>query len=146
MDIKLVERLYNRRFWFSIGMTIGIVTYFGIEAAQPYYAGMPAEKILEPLKFAGLAIGMLFVIIQGRDDRALKRDPQLKEALNDEMMQLYRLKASRLGLACAMISAFLIGGLPGVAEMELPVKSACFIVLTAALLGTVIPLWVYMRR
>lgn len=144
MNMKLVERLYNRRFWLTLGMTSGLTVYFSMEIARPYFADMPVEKILTATGFFGLAACMLCAFILGRGERIIRNDYRLREALNDERMRYDRLKACKWGCATAMVTAFLIGGLP--VDLPLTVRSAGFIILLATFLGTAIPLLIYMKK
>lgn len=146
MDMKLLDRLYNRKFWLTIGVTAGLTVYFGIEIVLPYFSGTPSENILVSVKFMGLAATALSAFILSRDDRIMKKDPSLREALDDERMRHDRLKACRWGCMAAFTSAFLMGSLSTLTGLPLNAVSASFTILLATFLGMAIPLLIYMKK
>jgi hypothetical protein len=146
MDAKLVERLYNRRFWGLMVMSLFMVGYIGGEIAEPFFADTPAGKVINSAKFFCLSLMLASVMIYDRGMREIKKRPELAEVLNDELMRHNRGKAFGWGWGAAILATFLLGTLPPLIGWSLPTKSACYIVAMAAWLGFIIPMFIYMKR
>jgi hypothetical protein len=146
MDANLVERLYNRRFWGLMVMSVFMTAWLGGEIAEPFMADSPAAKIIHSAKFLCVSLMLASVRIYDRGMREIKKKPELREVLTDELWRHNRGKAYGWGWGAAIITAFIVGTFPSLFDCSLPMKSACFIVAMAAWLGFAIPMFTYMKR
>ncbi len=146
MDAKLVERLYNRRFWTLSVMSVFMTGFIGGEIAEPFFAGTAAGKIIHSAKFLCLSLMLLSVMIHDRSLRAIRKNPELREVLADELWRHNRGRAFGWGWGAALMAALFLGTFVPLLEWSLPVASACFIVFMAAWLGFIIPMLVSMKR
>lgn len=141
MDMKLLDRLYNRRFWFLLGTTIGITVFFGAKSVEPLLKNPPQYSILSPAQIVGFVIFLLFMIPLAIDEIKVKKNAELREALFDELYRQYQFKACQSGFITAIVASFFLSS-----STHIPTASACNIILLATSLGASIPLLIYMKK
>jgi hypothetical protein len=129
-----------------MAMSVFMTGHLGGEIAEPFFADTPAGKIIHSAKFLCLSFMLASVMINDKGMREIKKRPELREVLNDELMRHNRRKAFEWGWGAGFITAILVGSLPPLFDWSLPAKSACYIVAMAAWLGFAIPMFIYMKR
>ncbi len=98
MDAKLIEKLDRRRYKYLLWMTIVLGLGYPAFIFKNFF---PSDKFLSPLFIIGCIGAFLFIallIAWGVEYSNIKKDPELKAALNDELYILHGYKSMQCSL------------------------------------------------
>ena len=147
--IEQIERIDKRRYRLNLLRTVALLLFVGGVLARtivPEGTPLWSDFIL----FAyGLGCGLTIVIniaflrLAGR----IRRDPELNEALNNEMYSHYTLRSALCGYYAAMGVGLVLGGMTWhrFGNVDIPGEVCCLAILFAGVLAQSVALSVYDR-
>lgn len=145
MDAQLIEQLDRKRYKSLLWLTIGLSALF-VSMIAPEISQHPTARTLGPL--LGIPGAVIFFIALLKDKavkKEIKRNREIEEALNNELIRLYRYKSSRNALIAVTISAVVLcctaRWMPG-----LSVKTACLTILYVGSLSMYVSQLVYLKK
>lgn len=145
MDAQLIERLDQRRYKTLLWQTIGFAVFFAGVIAGPHISGRAAE--ITACFITGLGVGLFLVATfkSSRNERAIKSDPELREALNNELIKLYRYKALMWSFYTTLATAFILY-MASEWWTALTARLACVTIIYTACLSLMIARLIYLKR
>jgi hypothetical protein len=147
MDAKLIEKLDRRRYKYLLWQTVGFALVF-------------PEVLVDKFPFEPRILNIIFVFVVGigaglflaatfkssRNERCIKSDPALRDAVNNELVVLYgykSLKQAAIATLTTAVALFLLSDWwPGIITARL----ACLLVIYIGILTLKISQLVYLRR
>lgn len=140
MYAQLIEKLDRRRYKHLLWQTIGFALLIPAIYFSPTLGGMG---------FPVLVVIVVWVIvmaqISGANERRIKRDPELRRALNNELIVLYRYKSRRVAYWATLITALAVY-LISATVPDLTARLACLVIIYVAGMSQLIAQLVYFRR
>jgi hypothetical protein len=147
MDAKLIEKLDKRRYRYLLYTTIGAVLYMPGLIFDRHMVENKAvvEFILGATSFIGFAMIIGFAIAAWNNARTIKSDPDLKAALNNEMVRLYNHKSMKWAAGTALIVSFLMDVLARWFIPEISIHGICMTIYFSTALAGAISRLIYMK-
>ena len=147
--IEQIERIDKRRYRLNLWRTIAMVLFVGgVLVRSVVSEGTPLwSNFIEFFYGIGcgltLVINIAFVRLTGR----IRRDPELNEALNNEMYSHYTLRSALCGYYAAMGVGLVLGGMTWhrFGNVDIPGEVCCLAILFAGVLAQSVALSVYDR-
>lgn len=144
MDARLIERLDRERFKSMLWITIGFALFLGCLIAAEF---IPRERSI-PLfipTLTGLVIMIYGAITSYSNYRTINRYPNLKKALNNELVRHYEYKSFKWGFTAAFFVALILYMFEPRWE-ALTVKITCLIILYLPFMAYSISYLIYLKR
>ncbi len=147
--IEQIERIDKRRYRLNLWRAIALLLFVG--------GGLARTFVPEETPFWGVFIlfvywigvgltivaNMTFIMLAGR----IRRDPELNEALNNEMFRHYTLRSAQWGYYAMSIMGIVLGGVTWFrfGNVDIPGVVCCLAILFAGAFAQTIALLVYDR-
>ena len=132
METSLIEQLdksrYNLLKWLAIGWT----TWYGVYIAKELIKNGPIIKIMVLVGFIGWILYTINLIKFFKLRKTINADSRLKEALNNEMHYLYKLKSAFWGFGSILVTLVIF-----IAILSFYALPAMFICEITLFIGTV---------
>jgi hypothetical protein len=97
METNLIEKYDSSRINLLIGIAIGWTIYFGIFIFDDFIKNSIVLGILNIAGIIGMVIFLFALIRMIRINRIIRKDPELRKALNNEWIILNRHKSRSVG-------------------------------------------------
>ncbi len=140
--IEQIEKIDKSRYRLNLWRTIALVLLVGGVLAQGIF---PENGFVSYIYGIGAILTCVvngaFIALMAK----IRREPQLNEALNNEMFQLYTLKSALCGYYAMVASGLILGALTWVEIVPIPAKICCLGILFCGAVAQAIALLVYDR-
>lgn len=145
MDSQLIEALDARRSRFLLWQTVGFALFYPALILTPYFSDRVPILILTGINVIGVLIFFVATIKSNRNVRTIRSNPELRAALNNEMVRLYDYKSLMWAffITLATVAIFVL-----VSSFAQSVSAylACSVILYVACLSLMIARLVYLRK
>ncbi len=147
--IEQIEKIDKRRYRFNLWRAIALVLFVGGVLAQTIVPGDTPfwSNFIRFIYGTGcgltIVVNMAFIMLAGR----IRRDPELNEALNNEMFRHYTLRSGQSAFYAMMAAGIVLGGMTWhrLGNIEIPGEVCCLAILFAGVLAQTVALLVYDR-
>ncbi|MGD0590476.1 MAG: hypothetical protein ABSA44_06710 [Bacteroidota bacterium] len=146
MKTSIIEEYDRLRYNVGKGFTIGFMLWYGfyIYSSNFQIENRILKIIVIILVLVTWFIWTIYLVKFMRLGKMLKHNDEVNDALNNELIQHYRLKSSFVGLVVTMIS---IGVLLGITSfVQIPGKLVCEILLYVIVSAPLIAFLMYNRN
>lgn len=144
METNLIEKYDKSRMKILIGIAIGWGMYYGIFILNDLIHSSVIIATLNLIGMMGLALYMYGLIKMIQIKRLVKKDPQLHNALNNELIILNRRKAYAVGFWTMLISVSI--GLLFVGYINIPAKLILELILFVGIMALIISFIILNKR
>lgn len=146
MEAKLIEKLDRRRFtyqlWFTIGMTMLLPDLLYHDLIEDH----AVEHVSGVMAFVGFVLFIVFTVKNLRNEKEIKSSPELKAALNNEMVRMHKRKSYVWAASTALVVSLIMDALASCFFPQMTVHMVCMTVYFATALAGMIVRLVYMRK
>ncbi len=145
--IEQIECIDKRRYRYNLLRAVGLVLFLGgvlvqslVPASTPFWGG-----VISFFYGAGcgltIVVSIAFTYLTGR----IRRDPELDEALNNELFRHYTLRSALWGYYAMMGVGLVLGAITWLGKAAIPGEVCCLSILFAGVLAQTVALLVYDR-
>ncbi len=144
MDAQLIEKLDRRRYKTLLWQAVGFASMFVGLIAKPYVTGKAAVYAICFTSGLGIGVFLAASFKSSRNERTIKSDPELLDALNNELIRLYGYKSLMWAFYATLITAATLLFISH--RLDITARFACIVIIYAACLSLMISRLVYLRK
>lgn len=145
MDSQLIELLDARRSRYLLWQTVGFALFYPALILTPYFSDRLPILILTGINIIGILIFFVATVKSNRNVRTIRSNPELRAALNNEMVRLYGYKSLMWAFFVTLATVAIFVLVSSFAE-SVSAYLACSIILYVACLSLMTARLVYLRK
>jgi hypothetical protein len=150
MDAKLIEKLDRHRYKYLLWQAVGFALLFPGVFLNKWLASVAPSHavriVFAVVALTGAGLWLTGLLSVRSNERRINRDPDLKAALNNEMIRLYGYKSLMWAFFATLILTVVILLLSEWWFTEMGANFACLILIYTAVMTLKIAQLVYLRR